>query len=476
MRVIIRNLGVLESAEYELGDLTVVCGKNNTGKTLAAYTLYGFLDYWRNQYDFQLGTALIKEINHKRELRIVQQQFQKLLSKNLELAYKKYVTEYLPDVLGSSSERLTDGQFRFDIRWMIKQSLLLKEKTIHWISSNCGWCAVQTDNEGKSVQIIQEEEPVPQEKLSDSVQSLVTLVSPEIIPCAAVTSADRIGAAMFSDEIYHLRNKLNKQQQYSFLQSIHYPLPVRKTLHTIHYSVPKLPPEKTELQILFKKLLDGNFEFCCRKLQFAPLRTENPPITLNETSSSVRSLFPFWLQLYCDTELRETPVNMFMIDEPEMNLHPENQRILARLFVRLVNLGYKIYITTHSDYIVKEMNTLIMLYCCNKNNRRIMKRYGYTEEELLNPEKIRVYMTQQVNAPKTKTGTKIENETKIKIETKIETETDREAEQISVDSGVPKYIFVQAKIDELGISLPVFDDTINEMNTIQDEILAGGER
>ena len=50
-----------------------------------------------------------------------------------------------------------------------------------------------------------------------------------------------------------------------------------------------------------------------------------------------------------------------MIDEPELNLHPDNQRRIARLLARLVNLGIKVFITTHSSYIIKELNTLIML-------------------------------------------------------------------------------------------------------------------
>ncbi|MDR1140816.1 MAG: ATP-binding protein, partial [Planctomycetaceae bacterium] len=221
MKVFIKNIGVLESTKYELGDLTVVCGKNNTGKTLAAYTLYGFFDYWQNKYNFQIGTTMIKKIKNEREFRIVRKQIQPLLSKNLELAYQKYVTEYLPVVLGSSSEQLADCQFRLSIRWTLNQSLLLKRKTARWILSDCESYLVKTDDEGKSVQIFQEEH-VPQDFLSnqsnlsnlsnlsdssdsvpiiDSVQSLTKFISPEIIPCAAVVSAERIGAAMFSEEI-----------------------------------------------------------------------------------------------------------------------------------------------------------------------------------------------------------------------------------------------------------------------------------
>lgn len=33
-----------------------------------------------------------------------------------------------------------------------------------------------------------------------------------------------------------------------------------------------------------------------------------------------------------------------MIDEPEMNLHPENQRKIARLFAALANIGINGYL------------------------------------------------------------------------------------------------------------------------------------
>jgi predicted ATPase len=47
MKVKIKNLGILKQAEFSLGDLTIICGGNNTGKTYATYALFGFLDTWR---------------------------------------------------------------------------------------------------------------------------------------------------------------------------------------------------------------------------------------------------------------------------------------------------------------------------------------------------------------------------------------------------------------------------------------------
>lgn len=52
--------------------------------------------------------------------------------------------------------------------------------------------------------------------------------------------------------------------------------------------------------------------------------------------------------------------DMLIIDEPEMNLHPDNQIILTRIFAELVNKGLKVMISTHSDYIIRELNNMVM--------------------------------------------------------------------------------------------------------------------
>ena len=78
---------------------------------------------------------------------------------------------------------------------------------------------------------------------------------------------------------------------------------------------------------------------------------------MGESSSAVRSLLDIGFYL----EHIAKKGDLLIIDEPELNLHPENQRCIARLLAKLVNYGIKVFITTHSDYIVKELNTLIML-------------------------------------------------------------------------------------------------------------------
>lgn len=141
------------------------------------------------------------------------------------------------------------------------------------------------------------------------------------------------------------------------------------------------------------------------------------------------------------------PGELLMVDEPELNLHPENQRRVARLFSRLVNVGVKVFITTHSDYIIKELNTLIMLNQGGKRLSEIAEREGYRKEELLKADKVSVFIAKE--------------------------------ELIKLDSLKKKtycQTLVPAAIDaKMGIEASSFDKTIEEMNRIQEEIVWGDD-
>jgi len=52
------------------------------------------------------------------------------------------------------------------------------------------------------------------------------------------------------------------------------------------------------------------------------------------------------------------PGDLLIIDEPEMNAHPEAQLMIAEILAILVNAGIRIVVTTHSPYIVDHINNL----------------------------------------------------------------------------------------------------------------------
>ena len=86
--------------------------------------------------------------------------------------------------------------------------------------------------------------------------------------------------------------------------------------------------------------------------------------------------------------------DLLIIEEPELGLHPKNQRLIARLLACLVNVGIKVWITTNSDYIVKEISTLIMLSNYEDEYlKKVAEKYGYNPKELLSVNKVKAYTT-----------------------------------------------------------------------------------
>ncbi len=62
MKITLNNLGPIKKASFELADLTVICGKNNTGKTYATYALFGFLETWQRYVMVDISRQQIDEI------------------------------------------------------------------------------------------------------------------------------------------------------------------------------------------------------------------------------------------------------------------------------------------------------------------------------------------------------------------------------------------------------------------------------
>ena len=63
---------------------------------------------------------------------------------------------------------------------------------------------------------------------------------------------------------------------------------------------------------------------------------------------------------------------------------------MARLLARLVNAGINVAISTHSDYIVREFNTLIMLG--QEDGKRLRRKYRYQDEEVLDYKQVGAYL------------------------------------------------------------------------------------
>lgn len=120
----------------------------------------------------------------------------------------------------------------------------------------------------------------------------------------------------------------------------------------------------------------------------------------NHVYNSVPSAFPIHLCSSVITEL--TPLILFLkyygyykniiMEEPEISLHPFLQQQLTRAFIKLVNSGKNVLITTHSDTIVQHINNMIKLNANEKKRqKKLMEKYKYDEDDIISEDKIRMY-------------------------------------------------------------------------------------
>lgn len=79
-------------------------------------------------------------------------------------------------------------------------------------------------------------------------------------------------------------------------------------------------------------------------------------IDLYNASSSIKQLAPLLLYL----RYNAAKGDLLLIDEPEMNLHPESQAKLLEILAMLVNQGVHVLLTTHSPYLMSHLNNLAL--------------------------------------------------------------------------------------------------------------------
>ena len=108
------------------------------------------------------------------------------------------------------------------------------------------------------------------------------------------------------------------------------------------------------------------------------------------TSSCVKDLIPLVFYL----KYLATGRDLIVIDEPEMNLHPESQVKMLEVLTSLVNLGLNIIITTHSTYFVDHIPNLTKAYKLNEEGKKgLENKFKLKKEDsFIDPDKISVYL------------------------------------------------------------------------------------
>ena len=462
MKIIIENIGVFKYAEYDLADLTIICGNNNTGKTYATYCLYGFLDFFRNGYYINISQKSIAKLLADGTLSINLDISQKTVDSYMQDACLRF-KKFLPRIFAAQDKYFAESNIhvKIDVSEIVipqtfEHSYRTDKKEFLQIVKP------KDKNELLLSMLLKGEDYKENASLQLTLSRIIgdalkEIYFSKIFKECFIASAERTGAVIFKDELNVPKNMLLREVAHAedidledIMNKIYntaYALPVRRNIDFIRNldSISKNEGElfKIHPEIIdeFQEIAGGTYKASKEGLFFFPKSSKSTKLSIGESASSVRSL----LDLFFYLKHVAKPGHLLMIDEPELNLHPECQRKLAMLLAKLVNYGIQVFITTHSDYIIKEFNTLLMLdYRKTDNNLTAqISKYGYNKDEMLSADSVKMYISKKEN-------TLIPGSTR---KTKIHT-------------------LVAANIDPaFGMDAISFDDTINTMNSIQESIM-----
>lgn len=151
------------------------------------------------------------------------------------------------------------------------------------------------------------------------------------------------------------------------------------------------------VEYLESGMAEGNVEISSlpnKAVSYVP-HGQKKGFPLRVVSAVVTELSPLILIL----KYREWLDTLFY-EEPEMCLHPQLQQKMGKVICQLVNAGLGMVVTTHSDIILQHINNMIFL-SEREDAERICSRLGYTANDLLNREQVKVYQLKSRSGGKT---------------------------------------------------------------------------
>ena len=452
-----RNIGPVRDAELELGDLTVIAGRNNTGKTYIVYTLYGFLKMWKNwpkwfvlppdkqpdakfpnwdhvakqlaesgRYTFPLD---YKELDRQRKWVI-------------QLLTRRFSEDPLSDVFSSQHGTFEESSIEIVYRPEKSQTPCSFKTEV----AKDRFFSIECDGTKAVIRMDEIESQFPPASLVAYVAyHYVLFLLDSLLPDPFILSAERFGISLFYRELDFTKNQLvdllqkmsDKKNRdmfspYRFIDQTtsRYALPVKDNIDYTR-SIPDLRGRKSKIYSskLFddiKDMMGGYYGASGDDIRFISKargkgRSFNIPLHLASSSARGLSDLYFFLRHVARSN------HLLIIDEPESHLDTANQIQLARLLARFVRAGLKVLITTHSDYLIMEINNLVMLSRPFADKEQVVKKLKYGPDDFLASDSIRAYVSDR--------------------------------------NGLSR-----CTVNEFGIDMPVFDKTMDQINRAANEL------
>ncbi|MBU2957171.1 ATP-binding protein [Paracoccus sp. 1_MG-2023] len=409
MRISFKKFAKANDGEIEINDLTVICGPNGTGKTYTSYAVYGVVQHFSEFFDYEISDSEINRLLEGTPVTFNLSGEAASFEKRLIGASNSFKSG-LDSYFSAPDDFFTDCEFSFELREdelhpldAFNQTINIKRVGTFDLESSEGSGDLLVAYSGAS------SERVPKQIIRRIISSAISdSLFGKSIPEPFVVTSERTGVALFYKELDVNRNAIfshlaaaEKVDPIDLLGSMQsrYARPIKENIDVVrdystHSKKKSFIKESREkfgyIFEMWNDLVGGTFKDENDLLTFSPRKQRGKPkvnIPLYIASSSVKSLF--LIDMYINYIAKEG--GLLIIDEPELNLHPDNQVKIARLISRLVSAGVKVLVTTHSDYLVREINNLVTLSKETTSQKAIMERYGYKDEDLLKPSQVNAY-------------------------------------------------------------------------------------
>lgn len=418
MKLTFKNLGPVNEAIIDLTKrLNILCGPNNTGKTYIAYCIYGIS---KSPISGRFSKLAIKELssiiqNGKVQINLFEKykQFKTLIKQLLERNFLNNISSIFGIDKKSVEKSFASTELTVTLQNDDDFINSLKEAKINEtikIANLTFKIDKKIGSEYLNI-VMASEADLKQPQISDfyldflSHRILESLVR-QIIPSAYIAPVERNSIYTFSKELAIKRNILVDQildlkseksrtlDPFDLVErrATRYPLPVRDGLE-ISEDLNNF--KKNEGAFAFfgeqleNELLNGKVSVTKEgEIVFSPNKAKTLKLPIHLTASIVKSLSS--LVLYF--KHLATEGDFIIIDEPELNLHPDSQILIARIIALIVNQGFKVLINTHSDYIIRELNNLIMLSNVSSDFDEYERNYNYTKQHKIDPSFVGAYL------------------------------------------------------------------------------------
>lgn len=453
MRIKVSQLGAIKETSIDLNKkLTVFCGPNGTGKTYMAYLLYSITKFENKSF--------ILSLDEEKQKKFLENNFIEIdLDFDIVWQYKNDGLETIKNNLwnifaipeSKSKDFFSNTQIELlETRDEFNLALLDLDFVSEFKIYDYNF-SINKSSGSKNVTI-----SIPEKTLKNTdfikiidiilLSRVYSLFAYFPITSSTIFPVERNSIYTFSNELSirkndaleHIQAITNKKDfsllDLFFKRSTRYPEAIRDGLEVAEdleniqkrSSVYNTFANEIESELLKGKVIinkEGNVEFSSDK---AP----KIKLSFHQSSSIVKTLASLVIYL----KHRASKNDLVIIDEPELNLHPDNQVKLARIFARLINNGIRLVISTHSDYIIRELNNLIMIANNDDDVKEVATKFGYKEDEYINIKDICAYFFNYKN---------------------------KSAKQTDV-----RHII----IDENGFDVETLDSTVEKLNQISDEL------